>query len=115
LGSKKYYKVRGELRRSLLDNKILAEDIAIRRGRADVVLLRELKLLKIIPTLTQYDIAGYETLYILENSKLEANIRGAAPRLYKLLASLCINRKNYTPLTFTRILAIISNIYYTRG
>jgi len=29
LGSKKYYRVRGELRRALLKNKILAEDIAI--------------------------------------------------------------------------------------
>jgi len=51
LGSKKYYRVRGELRRALLKNKILAENIAIRKGRANSILLRELKLLKTIPIL----------------------------------------------------------------
>jgi len=115
LGSEKHYKARSELRRSLLDNEMLVEDIAIQEGRADVVLLKELELLKTIPALAQYEMNGSETLHTIENGKLEADIRGVAPMLYKLLSALCTNHRNHTPPPFTRILAIISNICFTRG
>jgi len=115
LGSQKHHKARGELRRSLVENRLLVDDITVREGRADTILLGELELLKTIPTLAQYNIAHYEDLYTLENNKLKADIQDAAPRLCELLSTLYTNQRNQTPPTFTRILAIISNIYYTRG